>query len=393
MLKNKKKIISIFLLLIILFSTISIVYANNESGEYDIMLLDSNEDVLPTNENNLTNNSNQTTNLKSGDEYLVGENVTIDYTVDGNIFIFANTVTISEQIGGDAFIIANKITIDNKGYIYSNLFALAKSIEIQGIVYDAYVSAEDFTISGGYVYRDLRLISKSFNNFGVVGRNAYVDCSSMNFELEDKTGIIYGNLEYSSKSEINLPELAVSGETKFTKNITTEISTSHLIYNYIINLGSFIIFVIVVWLLCLWIAPKFLNNSNELVGKKTLNISGLGILTLIGIPIICIILIFLNLTASISLVLLALYVLAIIISRILFTIVANNFICNKFKFDKNITKFGILIITSIIVYIISNLPFVGLIISLIITILGLGILTYSILPKKETNTPSNNLEE
>ena len=299
MLKNKKKIISIFLLLIILFSTISIVYANNESGEYDIMLLDSNEDVLPTNnENNLTNNSNQTTNLKSGDEYLVGENVTIDYTVDGNIFIFANTVTISEQIGGDAFIIANKITIDNKGYIYSNLFALAKSIEIQGIVYDAYVSAEDFTISGGYVYRDLRLISKNFNNFGVVGRNAYVDCSSMNFELEDKTGIIYGNLEYSSKSEINLPESAVSGETKFTKSITTEISTSHLIYNYIINLGSFIIFVIVVWLLCLWIAPKFLNNSNELVGKKTLNISGLGILTLIGIPIICIILIFLNLTAS-----------------------------------------------------------------------------------------------
>lgn len=390
MLKNKTKIISIFLLLTILFSAISIVYANNESGEYDIMLLDSNEDGLSTNETNLPNNSNQVTNLKSGDEYLVGENVTIDYTVDGNVFIFADTVTISEQIGGDAFIIANKIIIDNKGYIYSNLFALAKSVEISGIVYDAYVCAQDFTISGGYVYRDLRLTSKTFNNFGVVGRNAYVDCSSMDFELDDTTGIIYGNLEYSSKSEINLPESAVSGETKFTKNITTEISTSHLIYNYIISLGSFIIFVLVVWLLCLWLAPKFLNNSNKLVGKKTLYVSGLGVLTLIAIPIICIILIFLNLTANISLVLLALYILAIVISRVLFTIVANNFICSKLKFDKNIARFAILIITSIIVYIISNLPYIGWLLSLIITILGLGILIYSILPKKENDISDNS---
>ncbi len=34
--------------------------------------------------------------------------MTIDYIVDGNLFVMANTVTINSQIGGDAFIMAKK---------------------------------------------------------------------------------------------------------------------------------------------------------------------------------------------------------------------------------------------------------------------------------------------
>ena len=55
---------------------------------------------------------------------------------------------------------------------------------------------------------------------------------------------------------------------------------------------------------------------------------------------------------------------------------------NKFKIEKRIVKFGILIASSIVIWLLTLIPYVGGLISFVLTILGLGIIIISIIPAK-----------
>ena len=387
MLKNKTKIIA-FLLVLILAITSSFVYADNEtSSESDIALISDTSETKPveTNvENTVSTNETSKDSYKNSDVYLMGDNVTIDYVVDGNLFVMADTVTINSKIGGDAFIMAKTINVGDQAYIFSNLFAIADSIDIKGVVYDVYALAQNFTVSNGYIYRDAKLCCNTININGVIGRNAFVSCSNINFNTdENDKGIIYGDLTYSTPSELSFDKNIVTGNVTYkAPKVSPEKSVREIVASYILDLGAFLAFVIIIWLVCLWVAPKFLNDTNKFVGKKTLNVLGTGLLTLIAVPIACIILLLLQLTAGISLLTVAIYILALIVAKSIFTIVANNYLCSKLNINKNTGIFGMLIVSGVIVWVISELPYVGGIVSFIISVLGLGVLVSAILPKK-----------
>lgn len=384
MLKNKTKIIAIFLVLILLFSTSS-VFADNETSNNETTAISTDTSEVENSIENANSDAQaQEDSYKKSDVYLSGDNVTIDYIVDGNLFVCANTVTIDSQIGGDAFIIAKNVVINENGYVFNNLFTIAESVEIKGVIYDAFALAENFTIYGGYVYRDLKVSCNTLNINGIVGRNAFVNCSTLGFNTDQgNNGIIYGNLNYTSDSQVSIPEDTVKGTVNYTEpKVSPDKSVSSIISDYILDLGEFLAFVLIIWLVCLVLAPKFLANTNKYVGKKTLGILGYGLLTLIAIPIACVILILLQLTSGFSLFLLALYVLSIIISKSLFTITANNYVCSKLKINKNTGIFGMLIVSGIVIWAITQIPYIGGLISFIISVLGLGILVVSILPKR-----------
>ena len=71
------------------------------------------------------------------------------------------------------------------------------------------------------------------------------------------------------------------------------------------------------------------------------------------------------------------------ISTSVFVIAINNIICNKLKITKNVTIFGILILSAIALWLIGLIPYIGSIVSLVAVILGLGMITYSILFKNK----------
>ena len=395
MLKNKTKIL-VFLLILAISLTTSFVYADNETTlEDDIIPISDNLESSPV-ENNAENpiSTNEPTEdtYKSHDVYLTGDNVTIDYVVDGNLFVMADTVTINSKIGGDAFIMAKTINVGDQAYIFSNLFAIADSIDIKGVVYDVYALAQNFTVSNGYIYRDAKLCCNTININGVIGRNAFVSCSNINFNTdENDKGIIYGDLTYSAPSELSFDKNIVNGNVTYkAPKVSPEKSVREIVASYILDLGAFLAFVIIIWLVCLWVAPKFLNDTNKFVGKKTLNVLGTGLLTLIAVPIACIILLLLQLTAGISLLTVAIYILALIVAKSIFTIVANNYLCSKLNINKNTGIFGMLIVSGVIVWVISELPYVGGIVSFIISVLGLGVLVSAILPKKAKKASDTN---
>ena len=71
------------------------------------------------------------------------------------------------------------------------------------------------------------------------------------------------------------------------------------------------------------------------------------------------------------------------ISTSVFVIAINNIVCNKLKITKNVTIFGILILSAIALWLIALIPYIGSIVSLVAVILGLGMITYYLLFKNK----------
>lgn len=375
MLKNKFKIIAL-LLVIILAITIPVARAAEEE--------------------NVTTETPAEDNYKNADAYYItGDDVTIDYIVDGNLFVIANSVTINSQIGGDAFIFANSVTIGEEGYIFSNLFTITSNLEINGIVYDVYSISQNATITG-YVYRDIRMSSSNLNLWGTIGRNAYLDTNSLslvkNVDTENAEemaqsaqGVISGNLNYSASSEAQIPEGAVIGNVNYTPE--EKVSTGSAIQSYIMNLGTFLATVIIIWLLCLWLAPKFLQNMNILASKKILPIIGFGILTPLAVIILATVFIILGITSKIALLAIAMLIILLLISSSIFVIAINDLICSKLKIEKKLATFGMLIVSSIVFWLVCLIPYLGTLVGFIAWVLGLGlIMNHIVLARKSLET-------
>lgn len=386
MLKNKFKIITLLMVIILAFM---------------VPIVQAAEDTTATNEVNeqatqqAVEANASMENLKSEDIYLTGDEVTIDYMVDGNLFVFANTVNINSYIGGDAFIVANTINVNENGYIFSNLFAIGKDITISGRIYDLYACSNNITING-YIYRDIRTITDNLNISGIIGRNVYTKTNTINIQTTSNEseqsqvtsqGLINGNLNYTSSTELSIPEGTVTGSVNYTEEKS---SNSASVQTYILSLGRFIVTVVLVWLICLWLAPKFLKNTSTIISKKFLPTLGYGILTPILAVIAFALLILLGITSTIATIGLAILFIGIALAPSIFAITINNLICNKLKIEKNSVIFGILIITSAILWAICIIPVVGSFVSIAISMLGLGIIIKGILPSKNKDSKENS---
>lgn len=394
--KKKFAIIPIVVLLLLSF-LLPVVNADNETNTTQDV------NAVSTNSNNIQNtvtspqdtdanntNANPENQMKKGDVYITQNDVIIDYIVDGNVFIIGNNVTINSQIGGDVFVCAKNLTIGEQAYIFSNLFVSAENITIKGVVYDLYSIANNITVDG-YIYRDLRTTSSTLNINGVIGRNAYVKAQKINFATPNQedpnastvtqAGSIAGDLNYSSSQEVSIPEKAVSGKVNFEQIIKT---TNKTISTYLISLGSLLVLVLVIWGLSLLLVPKFLKSTNDLIAsKKILPVLGCGILTPIAITIIAILLLFINITTSISLLLLTILVLLFTLSTSVTIISINNLICKKLNISKNIGTLGVLILTTIVLWAICLIPFVGGFVSILAIIIGMGLITYFVVNKNK----------
>ncbi len=375
MLKKKIKIISLITLLIIsLFAPI--VNAENETNE---------NQAVPINE------TQETITIEEGDKYLFQDSVAIDNPVDGNLFIMANTVTINSQVGGDAFIVANTINIEENGYVLSNLFACANIIHVKGVAYNIYSVGDTLTIDG-FVYRDVKSICNTLNINSMIGRDVFANCSSINFKEKPNTentpsiasyGSIQGDLNYSSDEEIAIPEDSVAGETHFSQ---LQNHTTFDISNYMYSLGAILVSAIIIWLIGLWISPKLLHNaSHPITVRKALQIIGLGIIVPIVITLLSFIILLIPITSHLTILLLCILAILFFISTSVAIININTMICNKLKITQNLYKLGFLIVTTVVFWLLTLIPYAGMVISFIAMIWGIGSASYSILIKEKSD--------
>lgn len=393
MLKTKSKILLALFLVLILVS--SYCFATEEPAVDGQVI--SEEDTATISETEGENETNSEEDVRASwtndDLYIFQDKVELSNVIDGNVFIIANEVNVTGEVGGDLFVIANKLNI-NGGYIYSNLFACANEITINGVVYDVYATCDTLNLeSNGYIYRDIRINASTINMSGKVRRNAYVSAKNMNFTENDEN-IIYGSLHYSSKTQFNIPENAIIGEITYTSDgISTNSNIINTILHYIFNLFKTLLFTFVITIVLMWLTPKFVERIGKMKVKKSFVSLGIGILTPIAVALVAFLLIITSIGTSILASSIFAFVILALIGSSITSIFFGKLFTRIFKMEGKV-KFVLLTLASnSILWALTQIPFVGMILSLIITIFGIGTVIVNMIQRKEKIEETSDANE
>ncbi len=360
---------------------------SEETNQTDVEPISEEPEATEEESNTNTTSETEEPEIHEDDLYLAGFDVTMDQLVNGNVYLYGNNITISGQIVGNLFVFGNTVNFD-QAYIQGSVYVFANNVTFDAVASDLYITANHLEISPQFgVYRDLKGNCNSIIMAGTIGRNALLNTKSLSLEKDDATGVIYGNLQYSSPAEIQIPEGSVEGETTYTKSSNDQSSKS--ILSYFINLIGVIIFTLFVYALLRVITPASMEHLSHSSTRKMPKIIGTGLLGLIAIPIISLLLIITVIGVPTALALLALYVLLIAFSTSAFTIGLSTLFCTKRGIQKRAAQYLVLVVSTIIVWIVTILPFnIGTIAQVIFTIIGLGIILYALFAKKVDTTSS-----
>lgn len=395
MIKRKSKItLSILAVLCLFYTTFSFATDINSTSVL--------EENTP-NEETQTSAIDISQTITQDDVYLCEDKVVIDYSVDGNVYVMGNEVTITGKINGNLYAMANTLKLqrpseEDSCYITGSAYLCGNQVYFDAICTDLYVACNNFTGSyDSYIDRDIRLSSAKAIFQGLVGRNAHLYSDELSLTSEEgNSALIHGNLNYSSKTELSLDNSIVKGETIFRPIIETssDSENSHTIKDYIYDIIVSLVSTIVIYLLLLWLAPKFKETSNKYIGTKLLPAFGIGLLSLIMIPVICIILLITLIGIPLSVSLLLLYILLIMISFSIVVISISQFLKEKLNSANLGTDLLIVIGVNIVLYLLKQIPYVGGWISFIILLIGLGIIVMYLFTKsRKEDTQSIKITE
>ena len=187
------------------------------------------------------------------------------------------------------------------------------------------------------------------------------------------------NTYYTANKELeNIPEGAIGGEAKFNQDNADQSNAQ----DYIMSLGKYVVSVAIIWLLCLWLAPNLLKNTNEILEKRKLAVVGYGILSPIVLILASSICLVIEITRNIGLITLSSALVFTLISSAIFVIAISNLISKKLKTDKKLITLATIIVTSLVIWLLGLIPVVGAIVVYLVSILGMGIVVTNLIPKR-----------
>ena len=310
------------------------------------------------------------------DLYVTDDDVIVeaDETVNGNAFLFGNTVTIRGQIGGDLFVVANTLNIDG-GQIYGNVFAVAfDTITLNGLIYDLYAVCSNLNVAyDGLTYRDLKVTCDTASINGVIGKDVNIEARE-SLTLESDC-YIYGNLNYSTPSEIEIGEGLVIGDTNYS-----ELS---IILGYLVSLLTILVSTLIVWLVASKLAPKFYGRLTTMAPKKMALSILVGLLALIITPLVAALLMMTIVGIPVGLALLAIYMIAVVLSFAMAVMSIAAKLASKVKALAKLNNLLAVILVTIVLWLLSLIPYAGLVITFVVILAGFGMLILSVINKKE----------
>ncbi len=306
-----------------------------------------------------------------GDMFKTEENLKIEKTVYGDVFVIAKSLEITSDavIDGNVFIIAEDLKIS--GTVYSYVYAVANNIEVSGTVNGMYAVAKNkITIAeGAEVYKDLKIAGKDIDINGVVDRNILTMSENINI---GENSAIYGKLTYSGNLEGNKD--AIYGETvKYeisNGEEKEEPSTKEIIIADIIDVAVKAVIALIFIALIVGISKSNKSKFDTMKPIDYIKDLFIGLLFIIIVPIVSIILMFTLIGLPFALIILALYVIVLYLALTFLSFEIAKAILKESNSKVNII--GVALLVYIGLEILSLIPGCGGLIRFLAILLGIS---------------------
>jgi hypothetical protein len=307
------------------------------------------------------------------DLYVAGENVEINGIVDGDVYIAGTNISITGTISDDLYVAGENITIS--GNIYGDVVAMGSIIDTSGSVGESAYFIGGSISSIGSITDDLVMIG------GKISADGYVDedLTALGGDISVESVIAEDLIAYGTS--LSLSKATVSGETykelgvihtqnmKFFSNPClswVEITSASLI----LGISTFLVGALIIYLMpvkTLDVVKKSTDNGEEFIKSFA---TGFVVLFVAAVPLT----ILLSLTVvglPIAGILIVLLTFLILYSKIWVEIGIGKFVLLSMK-KKKFSFYLALLVGRCISIIMSLIPIVGTIYSVIITLAGTG---------------------
>jgi len=313
----------------------------------------------------------------TGDVFCAGQSININGEVEGDVFCAGQSININGRVGGSLRVAGNSISLN--GQIARNAVTIGTSIVTSAdsnIGWDLLILGNVFELRGA-IGRDLYGSAGKVNVAGNIGKNVDLNFGSQNDNNQvlviANTAKIDGQLKYKSDKDAVIDNgAAIKGEV--IHNFPTMVAKkSHLAdlgwwWGKLISIFSALVIGLV--LMSFW--REQVLKITDLMLAKAGPALGWGILALLLTPIIAIILFITIIGIPLSFILLALWLIALYISKILAGILIGRSLLKNYWLKQKDSLILAMIVGIVIAYIIFALPFIGWIMALMAMLWGLG---------------------
>lgn len=309
----------------------------------------------------------------TGDLMVVGERVEIDGSVGGNIIAFAETVVFRGSVsgtiisagervelrevtaGGDLWAAAEVVVVDELSKVMGNATVAGDQALVKGGVGKDLAAAADAVEFGGQLGGNLEAFAdrvRLLKNARVAG-NARLRLDNENrLSLEDGVQID-GQLEFLAMPEQLEPENRYA-EPEF----------------YLWQLAR-LVSAVLVGLALLWLFPVWRRVSVG-AGTEGLKSAGIGLLALIALPVLGLLVAFTVVGLPFSFVAFTVWLVMLYLAKILVGIFVGRSLLAQTGHADNVL-FVVLAGMSLVILVV-NLPWIGGLVSLVITVVGAGLI-------------------
>lgn len=319
----------------------------------------------------------------SDDVYKIEENTVIsNKQISGNVYIVAQDVSIENSyIDGNLFVVGQNVKLKNSAVLGSS-YVVAQSFETDSAMRDSYIVTENVKLEqNSYVDRSVRIVTKMADIDSYINNGCYLLADEITI---GENTIINGNFAYTSTVEATIPEGAKISNVEFSqkKEESDEDRTENkaLITGY--EIGTAILKCIVIVGLLLLLAKKSVKINSEINVGKFFKALGIGLLIFLVVPIVSILLMITVVGVGIGIVLLVIYGLMLYVSTVYAAFAIG---CTLGKDKSKWYIFGYAFIIYLILRLLSMVTGIGVLVSAIMGLAGLGFIASTFFYKEKKN--------
>jgi len=321
----------------------------------------------------------------------VGETVAIDGDVNGDLLAFGQRVTVRGNVSGD--VISAGETVDVQGSVGGNVIGAGRAVTIaQRVGRNLYAAARDLTVSAGAeiggnastagdsinvdgkIGMDLVTAARSLAVRGNVMRNVLAYAGEVTLLAPATVG---GNLT-ARVGEANAVSIAsgatVSGtvDTKVDERMArTEPGNKYLTVSFYVGQVVRLGMAFLVGLLLLWLFPG-LQTLSLASGGAVLRAAGFGLITAVTLPVLVLIACITIVGIPLGVIGVVAWLLGLYFAKI---IVAQFIGQTLFRSPHGTPHYAATLLAGLVIVLIAvNLPWIGWLAGLVLTLVGLGML-------------------
>jgi cytoskeletal protein CcmA (bactofilin family) len=313
----------------------------------------------------------------TGDAYAAGESVIVNGTIDGDLITAAEQVIVDGSVGGNIRAAGSNVTVN--GTVGHNVSALAQHLNLtsNSRINGSLVGLGQTIDAFGQIGRGMTVGAGALQLAGSVGGRVQAHVDNLSIAPSAR---LAGGLEYQAKQEAAVPSGTVSGDVRFEPAPQEQPQRQPPVLNGLLDLsgliglvGSFLIGAVAIILM-----PRASARAAELGRQQPWQSLGLGLVVLIGVPIVAVVVAVTLIGIPLALSILALYTVAIFLAWPAVGLVVGTQLMRMARPDQPLPVLAVLAIGLVVLHLVTHLPIVGPLAIFCAIVFGLGMLAQTV---------------